>query len=81
MITIYIEPNDKADLVELLDYALKKKIEEGNFDRKGNWNDSGYWKIRIPQLKRLVGGSNPHDLIQRSTCGYVVSKPTKRGKK
>ena len=78
MITIYIEPNDKADLVELLDYALKKKIED---DLENSWKDSEYWRIRIPQLQQLVAGKNPHDLIKRSTCGYVVARPTKRGRK
>ena len=79
MITIYIEPNDKADLVEILEYALKRKIEEGTFSNDG-WNDTGYRKIRIPQLEQLLAGKNPHDLIQRSTSGYVIQRPTKRNR-
>lgn len=80
MIEIHLEPNDKADIIELLDYALKKKIED-DLSKRIVWTDSGYWKIRIPQLMELVGGKNPHDLIQRSTCGYVVKKDAKRGRR
>ena len=72
MIEIHLEPNDKADIIELLEYALKKKTEED--ETYASWKMSNYWKIRIPQLMELVGGKNPHDLIQRSTSGYQIKR-------
>ena len=64
---IEISPNDKKDLLELLDYAKIKKQEDDNHkDKRDHWVDSNYWKIRIEQLKMIIKGYVPTPHIQSS---------------
>ena len=62
--TINLNPNDRDDILQLLDYALEYKLQEPH---KNNWNESGYWKIRIPQLKKLIKGSKVNETIYQSS--------------
>lgn len=68
MINIEISPNDRDDILELLDYALQKKKEEETvkYGRWG-WKFDRYWEIRVPQLKALVCGKKVHNGIYQSS--------------
>lgn len=72
MTEVQLEPNDRDDILQLLDYALEKKLEEPP-ERQGRYSFdmSGYWKERIPQLKRLICGKKNFSLYQSSLGGLV----------
>jgi hypothetical protein len=67
MTEIELEPNDREDLLQLLDYALLKKLEEP----QGRWGMGNYWKIRIPQLKMIVKGYKVNNIYKSSMGGLV----------
>lgn len=52
---IELNPLDKKDLLELLEYAKKKHNEEEP-SGKGHWNDAAWWETRIEQLKMVLNG-------------------------
>ena len=72
MTEVQLSPNDRDDILQLLDYALEKKLEEPP-ERQGRYsfNYSGYWKERIPQLKRLICGKKNFSLYQSSLGGLI----------
>lgn len=74
MTEIQLSPNDRDDILELLDYALKKKLEEPP-ERKGRytWDNSGYYKLRIGQLKQLIKGKRVYDTISQSSLGGLIN--------
>ena len=70
MIKIEISPYDQKDLLELLDFALEmKKITRPKNKTKGNFNDYGFWEIRIPQLKYIISGKDVSPAIYKSALG------------
>ncbi len=73
MTVVELDPNDRDDILQLLDYALEKKRLEKP-DKYGRWNYSlkGYWEIRIPQLKELIKGRKVHNGIFQSSLGNLV---------
>ena len=77
METVELEPLDKKDLLELLDYAKRKKKEDSeNADKREKWDDSTWWEIRIGQLKQLINGKSVRDsYIQSSfeTIEYEIN--------
>ena len=65
MNTIELEPLDKKDLLEILEYAKRqKKIQNRNL--KG-WDDTRYWCMRIDQLKSIVNGYKTHGSFIQSS--------------
>lgn len=79
MDTINLEPNDKKDLLELLDYALEKKLEtEPELKGTQRWDDRPYWKLRIYQLKKLVNGYQTGSSYIQSSLSS--EEPTERQK-
>lgn len=77
---IEISPNDKKDLLELLDYAQKKKKEDDERkDKRDHWHDSEYWRIRIDQLKMIVNGyvTQPHIQSSMRTMQTPLSQKEK----
>lgn len=69
MITINLSPNDRDDILELLDYALECKLKEPpeKIGRWEKWDNSGYWKLRVPQLKKLIKGSKLNETVYQSS--------------
>ena len=72
MTEVQLEPNDRDDILQLLDYALQKKLEDPP-ERQGRYSFdmSGYWKERIPQLKRLICGKKNYSFYQSSLGGLI----------
>lgn len=70
MTEVQLSPNDRDDILELLDYALQKKLEEPR--GKQPFNMGGYWLLRIPQLKDLVKGKKIYDSIKQSSMGGLA---------
>lgn len=68
MIRIEMNPNDQKDIIELLDFALEMKYVMQP-TKYGSFNDYGYWKIRIPQLKVVLLGKNTSPAIYKSSLG------------
>lgn len=72
MEVVYLEPLDKKDLLEILDYALEKKHNETTkYHTQAKWSDVKWWDIRIEQLKKLINGYDPHNTIIRSSYGAI----------
>lgn len=71
MTEVELEPNDRDDILQLLDYALQKKLEEPKGEGKRHWNMSGYWVKRVPQLKMLIKGYKQFSISQSSMGGLV----------
>ena len=73
MTEIQLSPNDRDDILELLDYALQKKLEEPP-ERKGRytWDNSGYYKLRVHQLKQLIKGKKIYGDVRQSSLGGIV---------
>lgn len=71
---IQISPNDRDDILELLDYALKKKLEEPP-EKHGRytWDNSGWYKLRIYQLTQIIKGKQVYDTIYQSSLGGLVN--------
>lgn len=75
MIRIEMSPNDKKDLIRILNFAYKrleyhythKKIKN-HFDQ---WDDSKYWMIRIEQIKAVINGRNISDSLVKSSLGTL----------
>ena len=65
MVRIELTPNDVQDLLEILEYAKKKCELDMPKTRQYRWNDSGYYILRIDQLKEVVKGKKT-DIIYRS---------------
>lgn len=66
MIRIEMNPLDQKDMLELLDFALKMKYLMRPI-KKHEYNDYGYWQMRIPQLKAILNGKNVSPGIYKST--------------
>lgn len=72
MEVVYLEPLDKKDLLEILDYALEKKHNETTkYHTQAKWSDVKWWDIRIKQLKKLINGYDPHNTVFRSSYGTI----------
>ena len=81
METIELSPLDKKDLLELLDYASKKKQEEKPFVKgTQHWDDRKYWKLRICQLEALIKGYRTMPGVQSSfeTIDYSMNEKEKQ---
>lgn len=73
MTEVQLSPNDRDDILGLLDYALEKKLEEKPIrNGKYKWDNRGYYKLRIPQLKRLIRGEKIYNDIRQSSMGGLV---------
>lgn len=73
MANLTISPNDQKDILDLLDYALQKKLEEEpKTNSQTKWDDRKYWKLRVPQLKALINGRRIYDTIYQSSLGNLV---------
>lgn len=69
---IELSPNDKKDLLELLDYAKeKKKNDDISSDRRDHFKMSGWWDIRIEQLKMIVNGYVPNPSHIQSSMNTI----------
>ena len=67
MVEIKLEPNDQQDIIDLLNYALEKKIEEND-----KQVPPAYWKLRVPQLRKLIRGLHVYDTIYQSSLGNLI---------
>ena len=67
---IQISPNDRDDILELLDSALEYKRLEKSKHSQQRFSTVGYWEIRVPQLKQLINGRKVYDSIMKSTLVY-----------
>lgn len=74
MVEIKLSPLDQKDLLELLEYALKKKLEEKPITGRHKWDDSGWYKLRIEQLRLLVEGKKVYDTIYQSSLSGLVKE-------
>ena len=72
MVEIKLSPLDQKDLLELLEYALKKKLEEKPITGRHKWDDSGWYKLRVYQLKKIIKGYRPYSSIYQSSLGGLV---------
>lgn len=81
MALIEITPNDRDDMIQLLNYALDKKRKEKPEGKFGStWNDSKYWEIRIPQLKLVLQGKMQNNVVYRSSMGEYYEINNKKRK-
>ena len=72
MIKIEISPLDQKDILDLLDYALKKKKEDTDKEAYPK-----YWQIRIPQIKSVINGYEPYENIVQSSLGGFIKNISK----
>lgn len=77
---IEISPNDKQDLLELLEYAKLKHNQEKSTDKRDHWNDAGWWNIRIEQLKMIIKGYVPHTSYIQSSYTTIDKELTQSEK-
>ena len=71
---VSLSPNDRDDILKLLEYALKKKLEEQPEKRgRYSWDNSYYYKMRINQLSQLIKGRKVYDTIYQSSLGSLES--------
>ena len=82
MIRLEINPLDQKDIIELLEYALEKKIEEGEeVSGRHHWDSSRYYAFRIPQLIKIMNGKNVSPgIYQSSLPKKIKTKPDKEDK-
>lgn len=79
MTNVELSPNDREDILQLLDYALeKKKQEKPEKIGRWHWDNSKYWEFRIPQLKELIKGKKVYSGIYQSSMG-ALSNNDERG--
>ena len=78
METIELEPLDKKDLLELLDYAKEKKLED-DLKVESHFKMGRYWTERINQLKMIIKGYQVRGGIQSSyeTIDYEMNQKEK----
>lgn len=78
---IELNPLDKKDLLQLLDYAKTQKIIHKPIKNgTTKWDDTNYWCMRIDQLKMIINGYVPRgSVIQSSyeTIDYDMNKQEK----
>lgn len=73
MTEVQLSPNDRDDILQLLDYALEKKNEEQiKKHSQSKWDDRKYWRLRIKQLKAIINGKRIYDTIYQSSLGNLV---------
>ncbi len=78
METVELEPLDKKDLLELLDYAKEKKLEDDSkYD--SHFKMGKYWTERINQLKMIIKGYQVRSGVQSSyeTIDYEMNQKEK----
>lgn len=78
METVELEPLDKKDLLELLDYAKEKKLEDDSkYD--SHFKMGKFWAERINQLKMLIKGYQVRSGVQSSyeTIDYEMNQKEK----
>lgn len=79
MALIEITPNDRDDIIQLLNYALeKKKKEEPDKKFGSSWDDRKYWEIRIRQLKLILQGKTQLNGVYRSSMGEYYDNNNKK---
>lgn len=65
---VELSPFDKKDLLELLDYADKKKeLERPDNTKMQHWDDYGFWHLRIEQLKMILNGKQVNESYIKSS--------------
>lgn len=75
MIRLEINPLDQKDIIELLEYALAKKLEEGEeVSGRHHWDSRGYYRMRIPQLIMIMNGKNVSPGIYQSSAPRRIKK-------
>lgn len=79
METIELSPNDKKDLLELLDYAKEKKLEEDLKLSNKQIKYGKYWSLRINQLKMVIKGYSVRSGVQSSFL-TIDREPNQREK-
>ena len=67
---IVISPNDRDDILELLECALEYKRQEQPSHSQQHFNTTGYWELRVPQLKQLISGRKVYGSIYQSTITW-----------
>ena len=72
MVEIKLSQLDQKDLIELLNYALEKKKEEPKETGKHHWDNTGWYEIRVHQLKQIVKGRKVYDTIYQSSLGGLI---------
>ncbi len=69
---IYISPNDRADLLEILDYAaMWYELNRGSSNKKDKWDNTNWYLMRIAQLKLVIKGKVVQDSITKSSLGTL----------
>lgn len=80
MDTISLNPLDKKDLLELLEFARQQKIAKRGYNIKGKFDYTNWWLIRIEQLKKIINGYVPSGSYIQSnfeTIEYEMNKKEK----
>ena len=56
---IELNPLDKKDLLELLEYAKKQKeLNRPEQKDRHYWDDTNWWLLKIEQLKMIINGES-----------------------
>ena len=56
---IELNPLDKKDLLELLEYAKKQKeLNRPEKTDRHYWDDTNWWLLRIEQLEMIINGES-----------------------
>lgn len=79
METIELNPLDKKDLLEVLDYAKTQK-ELHKIKQTGKWDDTRYWCMRIDQLKSIVNGYKTHGSFIQSSYRTIDCEMSQKEK-
>lgn len=59
MVKIELNPLDKKDLLELLEYAKKQKeLNRPEKNDRHYWDDTNWWLLRIEQLEMIINGES-----------------------
>ena len=78
---IELNPLDKKDLLELLDYArMQKKIKKPPRNSVERWDDSEWWIMRIDQLKQVIKGKNVQNSYIQSSYRTIDVQPDESDK-
>lgn len=81
---IELNPLDKKDLLEVLDYAINQKEinRPVRVTKRGKtkWDDTTYWIMRIKQLKKVINGYSTEGSYIQSSMTTIDFEPKQKEK-